>query len=517
MAKLGVSPHLISIVADLSRELPDQLRYWRLLDAILTTLPCDAAVLMALEADHAEAQVLLPLAIDGLDDKVLEQPFTVAQHPRLTQCLQSREPVFFPADSQLPNPFQPFLKAGDRRTGPRDSLGIALQASGQPWGLLCLNTRQADTLNKIDTRELRSFIHFIESAIAVLLRGKDQRAKLARQQQLNKVLFTQSQSQQLLGESPALQRVKDEVAIIATSELTLLLQGEDGVGKSVTAHNIHQASTRSEQPFISVDCAKFDEETIYTQLFGCTRNNERDEKTGLFQLADRGTIYMKEVAHLSDEVQIQLEKILKMRCIQPLGDDQVHPLNVRLIAATRCNLQQAVSRGEFRPELYRLLMIYPLPVPPLRERAEDIPLLSSHFLEQQRRRLALSTLQIDTDALHLLQHYAWPGNIRELDQVLRRATLKAVAEQGRATKTIIKVSQLSISFGELPRAAQTTLTNLPEQINLKETVDNFQRQLINDKLKLRNGNLAATARDLGLNRSNFYRLLQRLAIKQSTP
>ena len=513
MTELGVSPHLISIVADLSRELPDQLRYWRLLDAILTTLPCDAAVLMTLETGEAGTQILRPVAIDGLDDKVLEQQFNVAQHPRFTQCLQSREPIFFPADSQLPNPFQAFLKAGDRRTGPRDSLSIALQVAGKPWGLLCLNTRQADTLNKIDTRELRSFINFIESAIAVLLQGNNKQTELAHQQQLNNVLFAQSQNQQLLGDSPALQRVKEEVAIIATSELTILLQGEDGVGKSTVAHNIHQASTRSEQPFISVDCANFNEETIYAQLFGCIRNDERDEKTGLFQLADRGTIYIKEVAHLSDEVQIQLETMLKTGCIQPLGDDQVHPLNVRLIAATRCNLQQAVSQGEFRPELYRLLMLYPLPVPPLRERAEDIPLLTSHFLEQQRRHLALPVLQVDTDALHLLQHYAWPGNIRELDQVLRRATLKAVAEQGRAIKTIIKVSQLSISFGELPRAAQATLASLPEQINLKETVDNFQRQLINDKLKLRNGNLAATARDLGLNRSNFYRLLQRLDIK----
>ena len=521
MAKLGVSPHLISIVADLSRELPDQLRYWRLLDAILSTLSCDAAALLAFEVsadqdDSEVSKVLIPLAIDGLDDKLLEQRFSSEQHPRFAQWLQSPEPVYFPAESQLPNPFQAFLKAGDRRTGPRDSLGIALHVSGKPWGLLCLNTRQADTLNKIDPRDLRSFINFIESAIAVLQRGKNLRTELEQQQRLHQALLATSHNETLLGESPALARVKEEIAIIAPSELTILLQGEDGVGKSLVARDIHQASTRSEHAFIRVDCASLNDETAYAELFGISGSDNNVKKTGLFQLADKGTLFINEVATLSAEVQSQLEHVLKTGRIQPLNSDTATPIKVRLIAATRCNLQQAVSRGEFRPELYRLLMLYPMPVPPLRERVEDIPLLSKHFLEQQRRRLALPSLLIDTDARKLLQHYPWPGNVRELDQVLRRATLKAMAEQKGAKDLLIKVSQLSISFDELPRAIQAELASLPEQIDLKETIDNFQRHLINEKLKLRNGNLAATARDLGLNRSNFYRLLQRLGIKQST-
>ena len=521
MAKLGVSPHLISIVADLSRELPDQLRYWRLLDAILSTLSCDAAALLSFEvsADQAGSKTpntLIPLAIDGLDDKLLEQRFSVEQHPRFAHWLQSPEPVYFPAESQLPNPFQAFLKAGDRRTGPRDSLGVPLYVAGKPWGLLCFNTRQADTLNKIDQQELRSFINFIESAIAVLQRGKNLRTELEQQQRLHQALLATSHNETLLGDSPALARVKEEIAIIAPSELTILLQGEDGVGKSLVARDIHQVSTRSEHAFIPVDCASLNDETAYTELFGVSDSDNKIKKSGLFQLADQGTLFINEVATLPGDVQSQLEQVLKTASIQPLNSATATPIKVRLIAATRCNLQQAVSRGEFRPELYRLLMLYPMPVPPLRERAEDIPQLSKRFLEQQRRRLALPSLLIDTDARKLLQHYPWPGNVRELDQVLRRATLKAMAEQKGSKDLLIKASQLSISFDELPRAIQAELASLPEQIDLKETIDNFQRQLINEKLKLRNGNLAATARDLGLNRSNFYRLLQRLGIKQST-
>ena len=519
MAKLGVSPHLTSIVADLSRELPDQLRYWRLLDAILSTLSCDAAALLALEpsADQADGKVsntLIPLAIDGLDDKLFEQRFSVEQHPRFAHWLQSPEPVCFPSESQLPNPFQSFLKAGDRRTGPRDSLGVALHVAGKPWGLLCLNTRQADTLNKIDRQELRSFINFIESAIAVLQRGKSLRTALEHQQRLHQALLAKSDNETLLGDSPALTRVKEEIAIIAASELTILLQGEDGVGKSLVARDIHLASTHSEHAFISIDCSSLNDESAYAELFGTTASDNKTKKTGLFQLADQGTLFINEVATLPADVQSQLEHLLKTGNIQPLNSATAIPIKLRLIAATRCNLQQMVSRGEFRPDLYRLLMLYPMPVPPLRERAEDISLLSKHFLEQQRRRLALPSLLIDTDARKLLQHYPWPGNVRELDQVLRRATLKAIAEQKGTKDPIIKVSQLSISFDELPRAIQAELASLPEQINLKETIDNFQRQLINEKLRLRNGNLAATARDLGLNRSNFYRLLQRLGIKQ---
>lgn len=521
MAKLGVSPHLISIVADLSRELPDQLRYWRLLDAILSTLSCDAAALLALKVsagpdDNTTPSTLIPLAIDGLDDKLLEQRFSVEQHPRFTHWLQSPEPVFFPANNQLPNPFQSFLKAGDRRTGPRDSLGFALHVAGKPWGLLCFNSRQADTLNKINQQELRSFIHFIESAIAVLQRGKKLRTELEQQQRLHQALLGTSDINTLLGDSPALVRVKEEIAIIAPSELTILLQGEDGVGKSAVARDIHLASSHSDHAFIRVDVASLNDETAYAELFGVADNDNSVKETGLFQLADQGTLFINEVATLSAEVQSQLEHVLKTGTIQALNSAITMPIKVRLIAATRCNLQQAVSRGEFRPELYRLLMLYPMPVPPLRERVEDIPLLSKHFLEQHRRRLALPSLLIDTDARKLLQHYPWPGNIRELDQVLGRATLKAMAEQKGAKAPLIKASQLSISFNELPRAIQAQLASLPEQIDLKETIDNFQRQLIIEKLKLRDGNLAATARDLGLNRSNFYRLLQRLGIKQST-
>ena len=386
MAKLGVSPHLISIVADLSRELPDQLRYWRLLDAILSTLNCDAAALLALEASTDQdaskvSKVLTPLAIDGLDDKLLEQRFSPEQHPRFAHWLQSPEPVYFPAESQLPNPFQAFLKAGDRRTGPRDSLGVPLHVAGKPWGLLCFNTRQADTLNKIDQQELRSFINFIESAIAVLQRGKKLRTELEQQQRLHQALLATSHNKTLLGDSPALARVKEEIAIIAASELTILLQGEDGVGKSLVARDIHQASTHSQHAFIYIDCASLNDETAYAELFGVTGNNNKVKKTGLFQLADQGTLFINEVATLSAEVQSQLEQVLKTGTIQPLNSTTTIPIKVRLVAATRCNLQQAVSRGKFRPELYRLLMLYPLPVPPLRERAEDIPLLSKHFLE----------------------------------------------------------------------------------------------------------------------------------------
>ncbi|OUS12800.1 hypothetical protein A9Q89_05255 [Gammaproteobacteria bacterium 53_120_T64] len=513
MAKFGVSPHLISIVADLSRELPDQLRYWRLLDAILATLPADMAVLMALQTDTTEGQTLKPLAIDGLDNVLLQQAFVVDQHPRLALWLQSKEPIFFPAESPLANPFQHFLKDGDRRTGPRDSLGIALHVGAKPWGLLCINTRQAETLNTIEHGELMSFIHFIESAIAVLQQNKQLRSTLDLQRGLNAALQQKSSRVRLLGTSPALLRVKEEIAIIAGSELTILLQGEHGVGKSLVARTIHSTSTRSEQPFISLDSADFEPENMYGEWFGCAHAKGPTVQSGLFQLAERGSVFIREVATLPQDVQVQLEQILKSGRIQPLDSDQSRPLNVRLIAATRCNLQQAVSRGEFRPELYRLLMLYPLPVPPLRDRPEDIPLLTAYFLEQQRRRLALPSLDVDIDARQLLQHYAWPGNIRELEQLLSRATRQAIVEQGREKDLLIKVSQLSIRFAELPRASQRAIAHLPDQINLKDTVDDFQRQLINVRLSQRNGNLAATARDLGLNRSNFYRLLQRLDIK----
>lgn len=514
MTKTGVSQHLISIVADLSRDLPDQLRYWRLLDAIMCILPCcDVAVLMALESSSPDRQILKPLAADGLDDKVSQQYFTVEENPRLAAWLQSREPLYFPANTPLPDPYGKLLKPGDRRTSPRDSLGVALYVGGKPWGLLSLNTRQTEILNKIDLAELRSLITFIEAVLSAVLRTEQLRQQMSHTQRISKQLLEQANKGQLLGSSPALQRIKEEIAIIAPSELTILLQGEDGVGRSLVAQNIHQLSNRSKQPFINVDCSSLDDQTAYGTLFGSIGNNDVAAQPGLFQLAHQGTLFINEVAALPLEVQIQLEQLLKTATIQTQGSSEPGTLDVRLLTASRCNLQQAVSRGLFRPELYRLLMVYPMQIPPLRERAEDIALLSSYFLERHRRRLGLSALQLDTDSRQRLKHYTWPGNIRELEQVLSRAAIKAMTDQAGASIICIKVSQLDISPRELPKNIQAELSSLPQQIILKEAVDDYQRALVNERLQLRHGNLAAAARDLGLNRSNFYRLLQRLEIK----
>ena len=231
--------------------------------------------------------------------------------------------------------------------------------------------------------------------------------------------------------SPVMQRLYADVAGIAATDATVLLQGETGVGKDMVARHIHQQSQRADASFIKVDCGSIPENLIESELFGYMPGSfsgaSRSGKAGLVEVASGGTLFLDEVGELSLPVQAKLLRVLQSGQLQRLGSDREHHVDVRVIAATNRDLAAEVSAGRMRADFYHRLNVYPLNVPPLRERDSDVLQLAGYFFEENRSRLKLGGLRLEATAQAALLNHRWAGNVRELEHLISRAVLKALS------------------------------------------------------------------------------------------
>jgi two-component system response regulator AtoC len=294
------------------------------------------------------------------------------------------------------------------------------------------------------------------------------------------------------------------VAKVAPTDSTVLITGESGTGKGVTARSIHQQSQRAGAPFIPVNCGAIPENLLESEFFGHVRGAftgaDRARK-GLFLEADRGTIFLDEIGELPLELQVKLLHVLEAREIRPLGSEQVRKINVRIIAATNRELKEMVAAGRFREDLFFRISGFHVTVPPLRERREDIPALIRYLLARGGERFGVAgKLSLDPEAEEILVSYDWPGNVRELENVLQRATI--LAEDGR------------ITVGDLPPnitpavpagAATPALTGRGQ---LRDQVRDFEHGLILRAIDECGGDRRAAAQRLGIGLSSLYRKLE---------
>ena len=513
---------LTSIVADLSRDLPAEQRYQRLLETILRIFPCDAAVLLKLEGNS-----LRPLAINGLSVDTMGRRFVVNEHPRLAKLLHSRTPVRFAADSKLPDPYDGLVETHDHQLHVHDCMGVSLYIDEQPWGALTLDALQPGTFDDIDLLELHTFISLTEATVKAAERMDQLTARAEREHQVARTLIKEVGAAEIIGTSAPMQDMKQELEIVAKSHLTVLVLGETGVGKELVAKQIHNLSNRAEQPLVQVNCAALPENIAESELFGHTKGaftGATSERAGKFEVSDGGTLFLDEIGELPLSIQAKMLRALQSGEIQRVGSDHPIQVDVRIVAATNRDLKIEVSEGRFRADLYHRLSVYPITVPPLRERGRDILLLAGNFLEINQRRLDVQALRLSEDTKQALLSYNWPGNVRELEHLLSRASLKAIAEQGRSVRPVIlSPAHLDIQKNNTTAPLQKASTALieanlaaptmPQSLLLKDAIDDFQRQLITQTLTRNDGNQAAAARELGLNRGNLYRLLQRLNLR----
>ncbi len=305
--------------------------------------------------------------------------------------------------------------------------------------------------------------------------------------------------------------------MVAGSDLNVLIMGETGVGKELVAKAIHLASPRAEHPLVYLNCAALPESVAESELFGHVKGaftGAIHHRAGKFEMADQGTLFLDEIGELSLTLQAKLLRVLQYGDLQRIGDDRSLKVNVRILAATNRDLKGAVLAGQFRADLYHRLSVFPITVPALRERPEDIALLSGFFCERCRSQLGLGSLALSKAALALLQRYPWPGNVRELEHAIHRAAVLARAEQGlgevllNPTYFNLEPSTQATRPAPLTPAASAMLG-----VGLREALDDFQGQLIRQTLERFGGNWSATARHLQVDTGNLHRLARRLGIK----
>jgi transcriptional regulator with GAF, ATPase, and Fis domain len=232
----------------------------------------------------------------------------------------------------------------------------------------------------------------------------------------------------IVGESPALRKVLQQIEIVAPTEASVLILGETGTGKELLARAIHERSMRRERPLVKVNCSAIPRELFESEFFGHVKGaftGALRDRLGRFQMADGGTLFLDEIGEIPLELQSKLLRVLQEGQFERIGEDRTRQVDVRIIAATNRNLQQEIEAGRFRQDLYFRLSVFPITVPPLRERNEDIPMLAHHFIERACARLNCPPARITPEQMEQLQSYHWPGNVRELQNVIERAAILA--------------------------------------------------------------------------------------------
>ncbi len=318
--------------------------------------------------------------------------------------------------------------------------------------------------------------------------------------QLKKQLRQRYGFANIVGHSAALNQVFEVIKKVADTDSTVLIRGESGTGKELIARAIHYNSSRRESPLIPVNCAAIPEELLESELFGHERGaftSAVRTRIGRFELANGGTIFLDEIAEMSPSLQVKILRVLQERSFERIGGTKTIRVNIRVIAATNQDLEELVSRGRFREDLYYRLNVIPIWVPPLRDRASDIPLLVHHFLQEFSRRRKIPLKRLSPAALDLLLSYHWPGNVRELENLMERLVILSEGAVVEVTDLPPKLRRTSLTSPEEPR-------DLPETgIHLTDAVQEFERGLILKALERSNWVKSRAAQLLHLNRTTL--------------
>ncbi len=311
----------------------------------------------------------------------------------------------------------------------------------------------------------------------------------------------------ILGNSAQLEEIKRLGKNVAATDATVLLRGESGVGKELFAHAIHEASNRKENKFIRVNCSALTDSLISSELFGyedgAFTGGKRGGQKGLFEEADGGTIFLDEVGELDLNHQAMLLRVLNEKEILRVGGTSTIPVDVRIIAATNIELEEAIKSGQFREDLYYRLMVYPIHICPLRQRKDDIPILINFIIKKLNSKYGRAVNSIDDEALEILKNYDWPGNVRELENIIGRAMINMHFKE-----TIIEKRHLPPINIRLDRREGEFLEKaLSKQRTLKETIAEVEKRAIENALNKTNGNRSEAAGILGISiRTLYYKI-----------
>ncbi len=340
----------------------------------------------------------------------------------------------------------------------------------------------------------------LDHLISVVNKALEIRNLREENQQLKEELGRNYHCDNIIGRSPGMQEIFATIMRVAPSRATVLLAGESGVGKDLIARAIHFHSPRKDRPFVKINCTAMPENLMESELFGYEKGaftGANISKPGKFELADTGTVMLDEIGDVPANIQVKLLRVLQEREFERLGSNKTQHIDVRVIAATNRDLRAALEDGTFREDLYYRLNVVPIEIPPLRERKEDIPYLARHFVEKLAPDTGGRVHGITDAAIDKLMGYSWPGNVREIENVIERSIVMASGDK-------LDADEIRLDMNLQARSAHGEL-GLPEGMSL----DTYEQELIKNALKQADGNKSQAARILGLTRNALrYRLTQ---------
>jgi len=369
-----------------------------------------------------------------------------------------------------------------------------------------LMTAYATAQNAVDAMKKGAYDYIIKpfemDELKLKVRHIMEKRKLAEEnQQLKRKLKDKYSLDNMIGMSGAMQQVYKMVEKVAPTEATVLIRGESGTGKELVAQAIHQLSTRASEPFVAVNCGALPESLLESELFGHEKGaftGADRMKVGRFELAGNGAIFLDEIGEISGATQVKLLRVLQSRQIERLGGTKTIQIKARTIAATNRNLETMLQDNTFREDLYYRINVFPINLPPLRERKEDIPNLVAHFL----KKLGRDENSISSAALEHLMRYRWPGNVRELENIIERSLIMSSGKQIEEEDLPVHVKNMPTNPGDLSLAIPDDGLSL-EQV---------EKDLLRNALNKAGGNKSKAAKLLGITRRKLYSMMDRLGV-----
>lgn len=518
---------ITKLALDLTLGISNQDRFTRLLDVLRNILKCDAAALLAYKN-----QQFVPLAIDGLYDDVMGRRFNLNEHPRLEAIARAGDVVRFPADSDIPDPYDGLIPNKGDKLHVHACVGLPLIAHGHLIGALTIDGFDAHQFEQFTDNELRTISALAAASLhtSLLMKQLESQVVVSSSEDDSHITKEINISEEMIGQSGAIMDLRMQIQAVASTDLSVLIMGETGVGKELVATAIHNQSQRAKQTLVYLNCAALPESVAESELFGHVKGaftGAISHRKGKFELADNGTLFLDEVGELPLGLQSKLLRVLQYGDLQRVGDDTVLKVNTRIIAATNRDLHQDVVNGKFRADLYHRLSVFPIKVPALRERTGDITLLSGYFIERCKNKLNLKHLSLEPEALRKLNQYSWPGNVRQLEHSIHRAAVLAKTESKHINQVILRhhhfeftqlteSNQNSANEGNVQNANSKILSRTIEHNQgLKQATEEFQTRLITTALDNNQQNWAAAARELQIDSGNLHRLAKRLGLKSA--
>ncbi len=435
-------------------------------------------------------------ASKGLIQEGLWIPVEGTPHGR---ALTSGQPLFVTLQDIEQFDLTPRIRAEGLKSG----CFLPLISHGRPLGTLVVASLQAETFPQKDADLLQHVANQIAIAVENALSYRqvvDRANKLSEEKlYLQDEIRTEYNFEEIIGESPALKKVLEQIQTVAPTDSTILILGETGTGKELIARAIHNLSTRRERTLVKVNCAAIPTGLLESELFGHEKGaftGAIAQRVGRFELAHRGTIFLDEVGDIAIELQPKLLRVLQEQEFERLGSARTIRVDVRLVAATNADLAQKVAQNQFRSDLYYRLNVFPVTVPPLRERREDIPLLVRYFAQKYARRMKRQIDTVPARAMTALTEYHWPGNVRELENFIERAVILSPG------------ADLHVPLSELkPLTGNST--------NGAKTLEGIEREHILKILRQTNwivGGRSGAATQLGMRRSTLQSRMKKLGI-----